>query len=668
MIADLLRAHTRDRVDQPSSHHWLTSLRLYKRRILRPRLIAMRMVLAVSLGILASCGAQEPDYQSQAKKIALEVTLSSNGTLVACHGPADWQYKLERSGAEGYTAQVMRCPSVLFRALDYTLSHWKLAATPPSGNTPLAVVLADTRLPAPQIIPNGTEWIVQRHAPMLQEKFFGLKLLLQSADGAVLQSFADPSKLAASDIVAGATNGVWRWALPVGTDTFYSDLAPAFSVQEAPLGFWGALAVGDANGDGIEELFGTTGTGNGFVATGYDTAVQSALFTDRDFREVRLVDLNGDGLDDIVSNVYGGGCTMIGLAQASGGGYDFRQPLRRDGSCIGGHGETLVVADFDSDGLPDIVVPSYERLDYIHNDGHGHFTEMADAVGLSLAFYIPAIEGAAAVDIDLNGTVDIVLGSEVLLNNGSGHFNAVSMPFGTTMQDEGLSVADIDGDGVYDVAKNHPEFGLRPFWGQADRVHFTDSGYVGGSYFGSPVPQSLGAFGIAVGRFTGGALSDVVLAGGNPTGTPPRLCVQAKPRALNCLTSALPAQMDATGDLLMLADLNADGQTEMISRTGQITIYSAPLRKDQRFRFDIRDSAGLRNQQGRSLRARCALDDSLIELRFIDGGNGYMANTGYVVPITSSWCSSVSLDIFTKAGVKAYGPYDPGSYTLRAPL
>jgi hypothetical protein len=65
------------------------------------------------------------------------------------------------------------------------------------------------------------------------------------------------------------------------------------------------------------------------------------------------------------------------------------------------------------------------------------------------------------------------------------------------------------------------------------------------------------------------------------------------------------------------------------------------------------------------MRAICALDESLIQLKFVDGGNGYQAQTDYVVPFTSTWCPSAFIEVATVAGMQRFGPYTPGTYTIQ---
>jgi hypothetical protein len=457
---------------------------------------------------------------------------------------------------------------------------------------------------------------------------------------------------------------MWRWNATRDGIAFVSAAVKPREFAAHDGGDTGALALSDPLQDNHPSMIG----GQSYAAKGL-----AALITGRDFRDIRNVDLDNDGREDIVSNVYGSGCTLIAMARA-GGGYDVSAPLRADGSCIGGHGETILVADFDGDGLVDIFLPSYERFDLLKNLGGGRFVEMAAEAGIDFPDYNPHVEGAAAVDIDGNGTIDIVAASEVLLNDGRGHFTAVDHPFGPTrVFDEGMAVADVDGDGLFDIVKSDPSLGPRFFWGTPTPNVFADSGWMLG---GRQV--SSRSYGIAVGDLMHDGRQAIVLAGGETivsglqaadeeapgTSPPPRVCVQPVPRRFNCLNGLLPPKDAAWQDLLLVTDMDGDGYDDLAARYGTLLTYSAAPARDNMFRFDLRDAQGHRNQYGRAVRVTCASDGSFVALKFVDGGNGYMAQGNYIVSFHSPWCASVLVQVPGAHGTRVYGPFLPGLHTL----
>lgn len=630
------------------------------------RLLRSLFACGLLLG-LAACGDGQSSAAVNASPPSLTVDLSLAGTQLTCQGYSGTSYRLRRTSGTSSTEQSINCPGALWLAGDTVLSQWTLDAYGPGARTPYATVSAHTRLPAPVVVADGPDWVV---LPASIEDLGSVEhpeLVLSHANGVVISRFSAPDRIARSVVSSDpGADGRWSWQATDKGVVYQSREVPTFSLDRTYLGYWGALATGDTNNDGIVDFLGSLGGDTGQTPAGYEPLGLNGLFEQRVFRDVRIVDLNNDGLSDIVANVYGAGCTLIGFGRIEGG-YDFETPRRRDGSCIDGHGETILVADFDGDGWIDIALPSYERMDYLKNLGNGLFVEVADSIGLSMPAYRPTFEGAAAVDLDLNGTVDIVLAGEVLLNDGHAHFTHASLPFqGAVMQDEGLSVADLDGDGLYDVVKLHPVFGPRFFWGNSDRVHFIDSGsFVNVSgQTDSGAPFNDEADGIATGFLTGNSLPDVVIAGGQVAGTPPRLCSANRNRQVSCLTQTLPAFANSSQDLLLITDLDGDGQTELIARGNQMALDRAPLRMRQVFSMDLRDADGRQTLQGLSARAVCVASGELLQLQFIDGGNGYMAQGNYAISYSSPTCHSIWLDVATTQGLKRLGPFGTGQHRV----
>ena len=149
---------------------------------------------------------------------------------------------------------------------------------------------------------------------------------------------------------------------------------------------------------------------------------------------MRFADFDGDGFDDIFSNMRGAGRQRQLDRPAA------REPGRRQlpdlgrasrRSRIGGFGGTLLAADFDNDGDVDMFAPNDQtrgdgaRNWLLLNDGEGVFTDAAAAAGVETNppgdAYVP--RGGQAVDFDEDGFVDLLFGSRLMLNNGDGTFS-----------------------------------------------------------------------------------------------------------------------------------------------------------------------------------------------------------------------------------------------------
>jgi hypothetical protein len=157
---------------------------------------------------------------------------------------------------------------------------------------------------------------------------------------------------------------------------------------------------------------------------------------------------------------------------------------------VAGNGWSTSAAwvDLDGDGLLDLVVLRYIQWDFddiwcgerregyraychpdifraiaplvYHNDGKGHFTEIAEKAGLGL----PGKElGIAFVDYDGDGRIDLFIANDSMPeflyhNKGAGKFEEVALSAGVAVDGEGHSYAgmgvdfaDYNNDGLPDL-------------------------------------------------------------------------------------------------------------------------------------------------------------------------------------------------------------------------
>jgi hypothetical protein len=219
-------------------------------------------------------------------------------------------------------------------------------------------------------------------------------------------------------------------------DGSFEDVTEKAGVQG--VGYGMGVAVGDYDNDGYEDLFVTAYGGN------------------------RLYHNNGNG-------------TFTDVTEAAG---------------LGGSGWSSSAAwvDLDNDGLLDLVVVRYVTWDFsdiwcgppppalrvychpdsfppisilaYHNDGNGHFTEVAQKIGLSK----PAKGlGIALADYDRDGHIDILIANDswpefLFHNKGNGTFEEVGLAAevaldgdGRTFAGMGVDFADYNNDGFPDL-------------------------------------------------------------------------------------------------------------------------------------------------------------------------------------------------------------------------
>jgi hypothetical protein len=611
--------------------------------------------------LLVACGGGGGDPEPV--QVGLRVNLVGTGTQLACSASRPAQVQLTRKTASGTSVETVACPMARTLAGDFVLSEWEAAPLPlqVQNGVTVGAVRVLTTLPPPVVLRNGEQALVlPNEAVEATGEVASIERV--DAEGRPLDEVTWSGKVTA--LAQTAEPSQWRWTVRAQNASYQSMHVPLRDFVPTDHGYWGAMALAEPAGDNGARLF---------PADRHPGLPPGQFTWDRVFRDIRYADLDGDGRTDIVSNVYGAGCTMFAFARADGT-YEVAVPLGTDDQCIGGHGETILTADFDGDGQVDVFLPTYERFYLLLNQGGRRFVETAESAGIAFPDYTPRVEGAAAVDIDLDGDVDIVAASEVLLNDGRGHFQSMVQPFGPSrVFDEGMSVADVDVDGRWDIVKHDPEYGPRIFWGNL-RGEFDDAGWL----FGGQV-VSNSANGVAVGDLTGNRLPDLLLAGGREvapavgievgaTGEGPRLCMQIRRREFECLQRFVEPIPGAWSDLLMVTDVDGDGANELVARYGNLITYAAaPMPGQHAFRFDVRDASGRRNQFGRTLTVRCDVDDRLLGMRAVDGGNGFMAQRDYVLNFVSNACEKVRVEVAGPSGPLALGSFEPGLHELRVP-
>lgn len=83
-------------------------------------------------------------------------------------------------------------------------------------------------------------------------------------------------------------------------------------------------------------------------------------------------------------------------------------------------GQGACVGDYDNDGAPDLFVTAYGRNRLYHNEGHGHFREVAEAAGVAGSGKEWGT-GCAFVDYDRDGRLDVLVANYV-------HFDLAKTP------------------------------------------------------------------------------------------------------------------------------------------------------------------------------------------------------------------------------------------------
>ena len=203
------------------------------------------------------------------------------------------------------------------------------------------------------------------------------------------------------------------------------------------------VAAADFNGDGridvVTDSWGTNqielllGDGKG----GLQTPGKFFATGHRPYERLRSADFNGDGIPDIVTTNLDDGTASILLGDGRGG---FRTA---PGSPFpaGAKPWQVAIDDVDGDGKPDLLIIPYERdiadpsqnaLTILRGDGRGGFKPLADAPLPLEGCHGP--NSVTAGDLNGNGLQDVVVSCAqsrnllVFTPDSKGHFRASSEP------------------------------------------------------------------------------------------------------------------------------------------------------------------------------------------------------------------------------------------------
>ncbi len=219
----------------------------------------------------------------------------------------------------------------------------------------------------------------------------------------------------------------------------------------------------DLNGDGLPEIVAgaqsqgvavlpNLGAGN-FEAAQVTPLPGGPLMI---VRGITAADFDGDGDADVAASNRGG--FEVWILRNVGGSLVHVQTVN-PGPNFGY--QSVRAGDLDGDGDQDLVTPNEtsgpdgDTLFFLANDGSGFFT-VASSIGFppppnrSILYALPA-------DVDADGDADVVFAFEpkvaVVLNDGTGAFGApIPFTIGPHNGTQQIAIADLDGDGFLDVA------------------------------------------------------------------------------------------------------------------------------------------------------------------------------------------------------------------------
>jgi hypothetical protein len=230
----------------------------------------------------------------------------------------------------------------------------------------------------------------------------------------------------------------------------------------------GAFAIADLDGDGAVDLAAATGGNTGDVATlrgNGDGTFRRRLSSFSGYQAAHAVaaDLNGDGRPDLVLSRTPG---TIGVLLNRGDG----ALLAETSFAAGGSPGRFAVGDVNGDGKLDVVVShSGASLGLLLGSGAGGFAAMTELPGTATPDPVLAdLNGDGKLDLVAlrTGSTELANVAIVFLGDGSGTFTEKARyhlwyPYRAV-------AADLDGDGVLDLAVATTNYPLATFRGRGD--------------------------------------------------------------------------------------------------------------------------------------------------------------------------------------------------------
>jgi len=343
--------------------------------------------------------------------------------------------------------------------------------------------------------------------------------------------------------------------------------------------------VTDFNGDGLADVVVSDDEFSYVFLKGYgDGTFHSAFnyYAAGNASGITLAtgDFNGDGIPDFVM----GNCcdTTIGITVFLGRADGSLHPGVNYGS--GGRLESVVVADFNGDGHPDIAAADSNlgTVSIFTGVGDGTFTLGSTTYPTDTSEASP--KGIVAGDFTHDGHIDLAVFNRasndvgVLLGDGSGHFSApANYPVSQSADD--LTAADVNGDGYLDLIvplNASPSNGIALLLGKAD-----NSGTFNAE---SDVAAGFNwLYSVAVGDLNGDGKADLAFTlddGSTPTGV-----VVAIGNGDGTFQSPIPFSttlQNPSIDLpypsyVKIFDINADGLADVIVTNSQFGTVSVLL-------------------------------------------------------------------------------------------
>ncbi len=397
-------------------------------------------------------------------------------------------------------------------------------------------------------------------------------------DGLSVLAVADSAASSLSGIVTRiaelaeqAANGVYNRTQRQALDNEAQALSDEYSRIISTTSFNGVKLFNGslANGMRLQLGYGLEGSINtgvgGKIGTGGFGAKTSYAAESLRSSDVQAADLNGDGIQDLVTVGYTGfnsGEVTVRLGKADG---TFSAATTY--SIMATPSQALALGDFDGDGLLDLAVNA-GFAQSITMKGRGNGTFEAANVYQNESNYDPS--AIALVDLDNDGVLDLITAGygaynqqvTLRLGKADGTFGDSSTTAISSFYLRDMKIGDLNGDGILDLVTSEGDYGgggnVLVRLGRGDGSFGTESSF-------AMTDGSIGR--IQLGDLNGDGKLDIVAVGNGSAGS---VAVVRLGQGTGSFGSAVSYTSYETN--LQLADLNGDGFLDIVAGTGTINI------------------------------------------------------------------------------------------------
>ncbi len=351
-----------------------------------------------------------------------------------------------------------------------------------TGNGPFSVTLADVNgdgLPDIIVANAGSDTVsvlLNTTAPGAAAASFATQRTFATASGPVSVTTSDLNGSGLADLIvadegANVVSVLMNTMAPGATTASFA-AQRTFATGSAPR----SVTAADVNGDGLPDII-VDDYGSSSVAVLLNTTVPGAALptfaAQQEFAtgstpsSLVTADLNGDGRPDVIVANYGSGTVSVLLNTTAPGATTASFATQRT-FATGNGPRSVAVVDLNGDGVPDLIVANYNSFDL-------SVLQNTTVPGSATATFAPqqtflAGNGpfsVAAADLNGDGRADIIVANYtsdtvgVLLNTTS-HVEASSVgvptpvftavaPVDVNNAPSSVTVADINGDGKPDI-------------------------------------------------------------------------------------------------------------------------------------------------------------------------------------------------------------------------